>query len=174
MPATTKPTLEQQLHIGPCFNDQTSREYGHGRQLPFPLPCLTETYLALEAATKLAWGRESSREKSSSFVTAVDLVLSTALEPIGAKYCPCTSRSAMYPPWYSTEKWQSWVRYLESDESLLLDAQLRKSYLTLLTSGVNLPSLFRYMLLHVWMAYLLASSLNSSVKSVSSPQIDPW
>ena len=49
-------------------------------------PCLTETYLALEAATKLACGRESSKEKSSSFVTAVDLVLSTALEPIGAKY----------------------------------------------------------------------------------------
>ena len=71
------------------------------------IPCLTETYLALEAATKLAWGRESSREKSSSFVTAVDLVFSTALDPIGAKYCPCTSRSAMYPPWYSTEKWQS-------------------------------------------------------------------
>ena len=56
---------------------------------------MTETYLALEAATKLACGSESSREKSSSLVTAVERVLSTALEPMGARYCPCTSRSAM-------------------------------------------------------------------------------
>jgi hypothetical protein len=50
------------------------------------IPCFTETYLALEAATKLACGRESSKEKSSSLVTLADRVLSTALEPIGAKY----------------------------------------------------------------------------------------
>ena len=49
------------------------------------IPCLTETYLVFDAATKLACGRESSREKSSSFVTTLDRVLRTALDPMGAK-----------------------------------------------------------------------------------------
>ena len=49
------------------------------------LPCLTETYLVLEAATKLAWGRESSREKSSSLVTTLDRVLRVALDPMGPR-----------------------------------------------------------------------------------------
>ena len=49
------------------------------------LPCLTDTYLALDAATKLACGNESSSEKSSSLVTVGDLVFKTDLEPIGAR-----------------------------------------------------------------------------------------
>ena len=46
----------------------------------------------------------------------------------------------------------------------------KKGHFTLLTEGTNFPSFWRYILLHVWMAYLLASSRNSKVKSVSSPQ----
>ena len=49
------------------------------------LPCLTDTYLALDAATKLACGNESSSEKSSSLVTVGDLVFKTDLEPMGAR-----------------------------------------------------------------------------------------
>ena len=49
------------------------------------LPCLTDTYLALDAATKLACGNESSSEKSSSLVTVGDLVFNTDLEPMGAR-----------------------------------------------------------------------------------------
>ena len=49
------------------------------------LPCLTDTYLAFDAATKLACGSESSKENISSFVTVGDLVFKTDLEPIGAK-----------------------------------------------------------------------------------------
>ena len=41
---------------------------------------------------------------------------------------------------------------------------------TLLTAGTNFPSRWRYMLLQVWMEYLLASSRNSKVNKVSSPQ----
>jgi len=47
---------------------------------------------------KLACGKESSSEKSSSLVTAVERVFKTALEPMGAKYCPRASRRAMKPP----------------------------------------------------------------------------
>ena len=49
------------------------------------LPCLTDTYLVLEAATKLACGRESSSENNSSFVTVLDLVFKAARDPMGAK-----------------------------------------------------------------------------------------
>ena len=49
------------------------------------LPCLTDTYLAFDAATKLACGSESSKENISSLVTVGDLVFKTDLEPIGAK-----------------------------------------------------------------------------------------
>ncbi len=33
-----------------------------------------------------------------TLVTMLDLVLSTALDPIGDMYKPCSSRSAIYPP----------------------------------------------------------------------------
>jgi hypothetical protein len=46
---------------------------------------LTDTYLALEAATKEACGRESSSENSSSLVTVWDRVLRMALDPMGAR-----------------------------------------------------------------------------------------
>ena len=59
------------------------------------LPCLIETYLAFEAATKLACGKESSNENSSSLVTELDLVLRTARDPMGAKYWPLKSRRAI-------------------------------------------------------------------------------
>ena len=49
------------------------------------LPCFTDTYLAFDAATKLAWGNESSNENNSSFVTVGDRVFKTDLEPMGAK-----------------------------------------------------------------------------------------
>ena len=49
------------------------------------LPCFTDTYLAFDAATKLACGNESSKENNSSLVTVGDLVFKTDLEPIGAK-----------------------------------------------------------------------------------------
>ena len=65
---------------------------------------MTDTYLALEAATKEACGSESSSEKSSSLVTARDRVFRTAREPMGARYWPAASLNAMNPPWYSTEK----------------------------------------------------------------------
>lgn len=71
------------------------------------LPCLTLTNLELRAATKLAWGKESSNENSSSLVTVFDLLFSSALEPIGLKYCPCLSLSANWPLWYSAENRQS-------------------------------------------------------------------
>lgn len=51
----------------------------------FVSPCLTDTYLELSAAMKAACGRESSKMKSSSLVAMCDRVLSTALEPMGAK-----------------------------------------------------------------------------------------
>lgn len=71
------------------------------------LPCLTETYLEFRAATKLACGSESSNEKSSSLVTVLERVLSTAFEPIGLKYWPFLSRRANCPLWYSAENKQS-------------------------------------------------------------------
>lgn len=96
---------------------------------------------------KLACGRESSNEKSSSLVTVLERVFSTALDPIGLKYCPVRSRSASCPLWYSAEKKQS-----------------------LLQTSTSLPLMLRYLLLHVWIAYLPDSSRrNSRVKRVSSP-----
>ena len=48
---------------------------------------------------------------------------------------------------------------------------LSKKDLTLFSVGANFPSFCKYMLLQVWIAYLQgASSRNSRVKSVSSPQ----
>lgn len=49
-------------------------------------PCLTETYLAFRRAPKEAWGRESSSANSSSLVTVLERVLSTARDPMGLKY----------------------------------------------------------------------------------------
>lgn len=68
------------------------------------LPCFTDTYFSLSAATKAACGRLSSRENSSSLVTAVERVFSTALEPMGARYAPEPSRRARAPAWYSALK----------------------------------------------------------------------
>lgn len=74
------------------------------------IPCLTLTYLEFRAATKLACGSESSSENSSSLVTVLERVFSTALDPIGLKYCPLRSLRASWPLWYSALKRQSFVQ----------------------------------------------------------------
>ena len=51
-----------------------------------------------------------------------------------------------------------------------LNRKDKNKKLALLMVGASFPSLCRYMLVQVWMAYLCSSSRNSRVNKVSSPQ----